>query len=167
MSSVNEVFDPEKVDEFYNFLPTARKETLIKNRSTNYGVVRPELLDRLYENMYYQRLRESDEEKWRYKIIPRRLVHGFEKEEDEKLRLQMQNTIDGKISSTVECFDLVIVATGYTRNFHEALLEPTRQLLETGNFDVGRDYRVKYQKHAVSQDCGIWLQGCCEDSHGV
>lgn len=165
--SVNEVFDPEKVDDFYELPLKAQQQTLKKNRTTNYGVVRQELLDRLYENMYHQRLHEPDERKWKYRIISRRIVHGYEKQLNGSLRLQLENTVTGEISHTNACFDLVITATGYLRDVHAKLLEPTKHLLETNGYHVGRDYRVQYRKGEVADDCGVWLQGCCEESHGV
>lgn len=32
---------------------------------------------------------------------------------------------------------------------------------------VSRDYRVQFTDNAVAQDSGVWLQGCCEGTHGV
>ncbi|KAL8723311.1 MAG: hypothetical protein Q9225_000363 [Loekoesia sp. 1 TL-2023] len=164
---VNEIFDPDRVDEFYNLPNEAQKDNLQRNKATNYGVVRPELLDCLYESMYRQRLREPDESKWQYKIKWRREAIGYSKQEDGKIRLKLRNTLDGDISLSGPAFDLIIVATGYIRNAHERMLEPTKTLLQTGKYDIGRDYRVKYRTDAVADNCGIWLQGCCQDSHGV
>lgn len=155
------------MDEFYNLPNEAQKDTLQRNKATNYGVVRPELLDRLYELMYHQRLHEPNESKWQYKIVPRREVIGYDKQEDGRARLKLRNTLNGDIILSDAAFDLIIVATGYLRNMHVMMLKPTRDLLETDKFDIGRDYRVKYRRDAVADDCGIWLQGCCQDSHGV
>lgn len=117
--------------------------------------------------MYRQRLRESDESKWQYRIKWRREAIGYSKQEDGKIRMKLRNTLDGDISLSDCAFDLVIVATGYIRNAHERMLESTKPLLKTGKYDIGRDYRVKYRTDAVADNCGIWLQGCCQDSHGV
>lgn len=164
---VNEIFDPDQVDEFYDLPDEAQKETLERNKATNYGVVRPELLHRLYELMYHQRLHEPDESKWQHKIVPHREVIGYAKHGDEKARLKLRNTTNGDTFLSDTAFNLIIVATGYVRNAHESMLESTRHLLKTGKYDVGRDYRVKYRKDAVADDCGVWLQGCCQDSHGL
>ena len=164
---MNEIFEPGKVDEFYELPSEAQKEFIRRNKATNYGVVRSELLDRLYESMYHQRLHESDESRWRCKIVPQREVIGHEKQSDGRIRLRLRDTVNGKISSSENAFDVVVAATGYIRDVHETMLEPTKPLLETGKYDVGRDYRVRYTKDTVSEDCGIWLQGCCQDSHGV
>lgn len=153
--------------EFYDLPAEARKDALHRNKATNYGVVRPELLDRLYESMYHQRLHEPDETKWRHRIVPRRAVVGYEKQGEGRVRLMLKSTIDEKESLSEAAFDLIIVATGYVRDAHVTMLESTKDLLETGKYDVGRDYKVRYRKDAVADDCGIWLQGCCQDSHGV
>ena len=117
--------------------------------------------------MYHQRLHEPDQSKWQYRIVPWQEVIGFEKCSDCRLRLKLKNTSNGEISISNSSFDLAILGTGYERNGHEVLLEPTRHLLQEDRFAVERNYRVKFRETAVANDCGIWLQGCCEDSHGV
>jgi len=165
---VNEVFDPERVDAFYNLPTESRQKSNGSDKATNYGVVRPELLDRLYENMYHQRLHEPDQSKWQHRIVAWREVIGFEPCPHRRLRLKLKNTSDGELSMSDPSFDLAILGTGYERNGHETLLEPTRYLLQTENrYAVERDYRIRFRKDAVADGCGIWLQGCCEDSHGV
>ena len=164
---MNEIFDPERVDTFYDLPTESRQKTIWSGKATNYGVVRSELLDRMYENMYYQRLHQPDQSKWHYKIVAWREVIGFEECSDHRLRLKIKDTSDGEISMSDSSFDLVILGTGYERKGHETLLEPTRYLLEENCFAVERNYRVKFRKDSVANDCGIWLQGCCEESHGV
>ena len=90
--------------------------------------------------------------------------------------------------------DLVICATGYRRTAHLDMLKDTWQLLpeidaasgvggdlrkdrwlvETAGskaatrvMEVGRDYGVRFSTGAVAQSSGVWLQGCCEATHGV
>ena len=38
---------------------------------------------------------------------------------------------------------------------------------ETRVLEVGRDYGVRFSPDAVAPGSGIWLQGCCEGTHGV
>ncbi|KAL8669691.1 MAG: hypothetical protein Q9168_005729, partial [Polycauliona sp. 1 TL-2023] len=171
---VNEIFDPDRVDSFYNLPAPSRHQSTLSNKATNYGVVRPELLDRLYESMYHQRLHEPDSGKWPFKIVPWREVVGFQRAEDcgekKRIRLRMRDT-SSSLSSNHEIvsedgFDLAILGTGYERKGHETLLESTRGLLEGEKFAVERDYRIKYSKELVKEGSGVWLQGCCEDTHG-
>ena len=164
--SVNEIFDPERVDDFYDLPRQVQQGAMMKDKATNYSVVRPALLDHLYDLMYHQRLREPDESKWRHKIITSREVVGHQNING-RIQLQLRNTLDDARSLSEASFDLVIAATGYSRNAHESILGSTRDLLENGKFEVRRDYRIKYKKECVAESCGVWLQGCCQDSHGV
>ena len=34
-------------------------------------------------------------------------------------------------------------------------------------WQVKRDYRMRFADKQVSEDAGVWLQGCCESTHGV
>ncbi|KAL8881629.1 MAG: hypothetical protein Q9192_007758, partial [Flavoplaca navasiana] len=163
---VNEIFDPERVDGFYHLPPSSRQQSTLSNKATNYGVVRPELLDRLYEAMYHQRLHEPDQNKWQFKIVPWREVVGVEKD-GERIRLRLKNTSTGEMGISDDSFDLAILGTGYERKGHETLLESTRGMLQGEKFAVERDYRVKYRNGMVKEGSGVWLQGCCEDTHGV
>jgi L-ornithine N5-oxygenase len=68
--------------------------------------------------------------------------------------------------------DAVFVATGYFRDLHETLLKDARHLmpggaLEGAKWTVGRDYRINFENKRVGEDAGVWLQGCCETTHGV
>ncbi|KAI9805167.1 MAG: hypothetical protein M1825_001003 [Sarcosagium campestre] len=167
---VNEVFDPSRVDGFYALSDATKKKAISEDRVTNYGVVRSELLERLYERLYHQRLHSTDESHWQHQISTLREVVGIERDnETDKVRLLLKHSRNGTKETTQEAFDLVIVSTGYQRNVHEDLLQPTRELLpsEQHGFSIERDYRVRYRQGALAAGCGIWLQGCCEDSHGL
>ncbi|KAI4193891.1 MAG: hypothetical protein LQ346_003807 [Caloplaca aetnensis] len=128
---VNEIFDPHRVTEFYDLPAEAQKDSLHRNKATNYGVVRPELLDRLYESMYHQRLHEPVESKWRHRIVPRRAVIGYDEQAKGKARLKLKNTIDGEENLSDAAFDLIIAATGYVRDAHMTMLDPTKHLLDS------------------------------------
>ena len=166
--SVNEIFDPDRVDEIYALSNDERYQTLAEYRSTNYSVVRPELLTRLYEIMYHQRLREANKYQWPFQIQGSRELCDATQTEDEKVTLRFAAPKSGNSSQIVESgFDLVLVGTGYARNAHTRLLEPVQNLIEDFFSSVERDYRLKLKEDVVDSDCGIWLQGCCEASHGV
>lgn len=104
------------------------------------------------------------------------------------------DAINGYSSEEVlEDVDLVIAATGYQRNAHIDMLRDSWRMLPEvpaanrggrrpvdgweiceGSIDagsrkmeVGRDYRVRYAPGTVAPDAGVWLQGCCEATHGV
>ena len=99
---------------------------------------------------------------------------------------------DSKIQEEVLDVDLVISATGYQRNTHLDLMKGAWHLLpespsgsisgpsqndgwlvsadggsSTRKLEVGRDYQVHFEEGKVASGSGLWLQGCCEGTHGV
>ncbi len=166
--SVNEIFDPDRVDEIYALKDNERSMVIAENRPTNYSVVRSELLDRLYERMYHQRLHEPDVDRWKLQIKGSRELCDVKETGGGKVELHFITPKNNSSSQIIEYgFDFVFAATGYTRNVHVQLLEPIRHLVEDSFSDVERDYRIRLKQGLVNSDCGIWLQGCCEASHGV
>lgn len=175
---VNEIFDPERVDAFFAQPDGLRREGNMENRGTNYGVVRLELLERIYERLYMQRVKfGNDERRWPHRILTNMDVSAVDVD-GETVRLGLSRGGGGGCVANAEDgldvmeVDFVIVATGYTRTVHEELLMPARQLMLGGDeqdksWKVDRDYRVVFEEGTVSGDAGVWLQGCCEDTHGV
>lgn len=167
---VNEIFDPDRVDGFYAQSCERRRCANAENRGTNYGVVRLELLERVYEGLYMQRVRYgNDETRWPHRILTGCCVRGVEVGDGE-VRLSVNR--NGEKTDDVMGFDFVVVATGYTRTAHERLLQHARYLLPGGDvpgkiWSAERDYRVRFEDGLVSEDAGVWLQGCNEDTHGV
>jgi L-ornithine N5-oxygenase len=148
-----------------------------ENRSTNYGVVRLELLEHIYQTLYMQRIRHQSEETWPHRILTNSTVVDVDPVCHDKVRIQIATRkVSDKGVKNVEIedheYDAVILATGYTRDSHEELLNPTRYLLPGGDqsekkWNVSRDYKVIFDHGMVSNDAGVYLQGCNEGSHGV
>jgi len=175
---VNEIFDPDRVDGIYNQPPSDRAAAIALNRGTNYGVVRLELLEELYEKLYMQRVHNDDESQWRCRIIHNRAVVSASQTAGSGVELRLAVLGEGKevlLDQEEERLevDYVFAATGYVRNSHESILRETRVLLPAdgaakGSFPVGRDYRVKYDPEKVDERrAGVWLQGCNERTHGL
>jgi L-ornithine N5-oxygenase len=61
-----------------------------------------------------------------------------------------------------ETFDIVVLATGYRRDYHLELLAGVQPYIQGANVD--RHYRLPL---SAGSEAGIFLQGCCEDSHGL
>lgn len=184
--SVNEIFNPARVDSTFSRDPKLRSTTLYEDKGTNYGVVRLNLLEHLYETLYMQRIRYGNspeqEAQWPHRILPYRLVTSVEESPVLKdgIRLQVRDQsplylseVPGAEERTeIMDFDAVFVATGYFRDLHETLLKNARHLMPGGDlkdakWQVQRDYRVNFENKKVSEDAGVWLQGCCETTHGV
>ncbi|KAI1134212.1 L-ornithine 5-monooxygenase [Hypoxylon sp. FL0543] len=197
---VNSIFNPSFVDSLYRRSPEDRYSLLENARSTNYGVVRLELIERLYEKMYDQR-RDlgSDERKWPHRILSATDIVGFDTKADQ-VRLMVRPISSIKPASSLSTekngatedeildVDLVIAATGYQRQSHLAMMEDVADLLPEANekestkgfgqkfseakingrpVTVSRNYSVQFAPGKVSPGSGIWLQGCCEGTHGL
>lgn len=180
-NSVNEIFNPTHTSTIFSLPPSQREKAISLDRGTNYGVVRLELLEHLYEKMYMQRLTHPDEQTWRCQILPNRIIVSASLRKSsiddagEVVRLKLSTSEEMEV-------DYIFAATGYVRDVHEKILAETRDLLPStnssasscseekkgGKFEVGRNYKVMFDGEKVdSERAGVWLQGCCEGSHGL
>lgn len=177
VESVNEVFDPDRVDNFYTSLPNARADSLKADRSTNYSVVRLELLEEIYRDLYEQKIMQPNESQWQHRILPSRevvKVLSGDAKHSGKLTLIIKDIspLSSSAAAKEEVIevDAVLLATGYDRNAHENLLQGMEHLRPQGNstqWQVRRDYKVAMDENIVGTDAGIWLQGCNESTHGL
>lgn len=174
---VNETFDPDHVDDVFDTAEDIRGVDLQNDKSTNYGVVRLELLEAIYHNLYLQRIRHSNPQDWPHRILPYREVISVDEAAD-SLTVQIKNLEPlhrrGKGTSVMESMtaDAVIAATGYERNIHQDLLTNAEYLVRNDGgtqkrWQVRRDYSVIFEPRAVSSDAGVWLQGSNESTHGL
>ncbi|CEJ80077.1 Putative L-ornithine N5-oxygenase SidA [[Torrubiella] hemipterigena] len=194
---VNSIFNPEYIDSLFPKSAKDRSNFLADARATNYGVVRLELIEELYTTMYDQRRDLGpDETNWPHRILGGREITNIDTAGD-KVQIKVQQIRDGAISPVAgpgeeELLDadLIIAATGYQRNAHIDMLKGTWDMLPKASpgsvefakgvtgwnvstdqgerkLAVGRDYRVNYTAGQVAGDAGIWLQGCCEGTHGL
>ncbi|KAI5304946.1 PAK- GC kinase Sid1 [Ascosphaera pollenicola] len=168
---VNEIFDPESVDPFFNQDPKTRKQQLKENKLTNYAVVRLQLLEHVYDKIYRQRFLTPDESTWALRIHTYRELTGVKELADKRMQLQLKDIKTGKAVFKDEKYDLVILATGYRRNPFFHVLKSLQPLVEKSAegelFSVGRDYRLKFQPGKTANDAAVWLQGSCESTHGL
>ncbi|KAK3937944.1 L-ornithine N(5)-monooxygenase [Diplogelasinospora grovesii] len=205
---VNSIFNPTFIDSLYPKSSAYRQSLLADARATNYGVVRLELIEHLYEKMYEQRrVLGPDERKWPHRIVGGRSVVNVE-EDGDQLRIKLtscvlgEQVLDGPLPEEVLDADLVICATGYRRTAHVDMLKEAWPLLParvdgpaghgptlaesrdrwvveaddkdrsvenstTRVLEVGRDYGVRFSPGTVAPGSGVWLQGCCEATHGL
>ena len=176
---VNAIFDPARTDGVYEAAPDVRASDIAAARDTNYNVVRLSLLEHIYASLYEQRLDHKDERDWPHQILNFREVTGADISygRDASLILKLRNTVplhaggSAALDEVLPC-DAVVVATGYQRNAHTSLMKKCEELRDKasqkqGDWIVQRDYRVRFDKDKVGPDAGVWLQGCCEDTHGL
>jgi len=157
---VNEVFFP-KMEEFLYDLPAEKRRWIIQDhRDTNYSAVDRELIQAIYEDLYqfevagidrvqtlpFLELRDMVDDGNEVQLTYRDLV----REEDRELRA-----------------DYVVLATGYERPQRHPLLEGVASHLianEESAYQVDRYYCVK---SSDSFEPRVFLQGFCEDTHGL
>lgn len=151
---VNEIFNPSYIDQIYRQSAQRRADLLTEFRNTNYAVVDLELIERVYQIFYLQKLRGTS----RHALLPRRQIAAAEVR-DGNVQLTLRDLTDD--SHEQRDFDAVILATGYRRDQHVGLLSGMSNYLES--LEPDRHYRLKLKG---SQSC-IYLQGCCELSHGL
>ena len=170
---VNEIFDDDRITPFFEQSPAAREAEITSNKSTNYSVVRQELLEKLYHTLYQQRILEPDPQKWKTRLYPStEVVEVIDVPSTECINVILKNTSTPSSNSRVTLsLDLLIYATGYTRDTHNALLSNCQILnanaSSNGTWVVNRDYSVKLNSNFAAENLGIYLQGCNESTHGL
>lgn len=178
--SVNEVFNPDRVDDVYGQDPKTRAEGIAHDKATNYGVVRIELLEEIYGEQYTYQIQNLPEEEWPQRIMNHREINGMRditRDGKPAIELQIQNNTglyqhDKQLGTETLEVDLVVVASGYRRDAHKEMLQGVRNLMPGGDTEgkdwtVKRDYAVEFEQGAVEPDAGVWLQGCNENTHGL
>lgn len=152
---VNEIFNPEFTDFFYS-RDEEQREALISNfRNTNYAVIDPDLLDKLYRSLYQQRVTGEDG----LTLHPRNEVVAAART-TEGIELEAVDKFDGR--TWRRNYDVIILATGYDRSAPHAFLDPIRRYIERNAVD--RNYRLVMSPAFQPQ---IHLQGYSETSHGL
>lgn len=127
---VNEIFDPDRVSPTFSLPPAERAAKREKDKGTNYGVVRLELLERIYSELYAQEVDDPVEERWRCRVRNSRTVAGVERIAG-GVKLEVARTgEEGGEREAIEA-GLVVFATGYVRDAHVRILEGTRGLLSS------------------------------------
>lgn len=169
---VNEVFNPEVVDEFYSTAAEIRNAQLKINKATNYSVVRLPLLEQIYENMYHQRMQDPNPENWQNRILPsREVVEVRDGSKGHALDLVVRavGSCRSREAPEVIPVDAVILATGYVRDVHNTMLKDCQEINGTrnGEWSADRDYKVQLNRNMVEEDVQIYLQGCNENTHGL
>jgi L-ornithine N5-oxygenase len=91
-------------------------------------------------------------------------VREVQGEQGNEIDMRLRDGMGG--DARAERFDAVVLATGYRRDAHHALLDPLADALgkPVEQCEVARDYMLATPAHFQPR---IYLQGCCEDSHGL
>ncbi|KIX01659.1 uncharacterized protein Z518_09385 [Rhinocladiella mackenziei CBS 650.93] len=168
---VNEIFNPEAVDTFFAQPEDSRSRNLTRNKATNYSVVRLELIEKIYEDLYLQGIKQPDRSRWQHRILPSREVTEVVDNGPNKglgLTLTKLDPLSDKAKDILPV-DAIVLATGYQRDAHVDMLRDCQNINANrdGRWEPGRDYGLKLDPAAVEDGVGVWLQGCNEGTHGL
>ena len=152
---VNEIFNAEFTDYTFSRSEAERAALLDEFWHTNYAVADLELIQQIFKSFYQQRVIGGN----RLRLLRRHDIRGVTADgHGVHLTLWDQNAMR---ESTVR-YDAVVLATGYAREHHKTLLSPLAPYL--GDYSVDRHYRLQGTPDFRP---AIYLQGACEDSHGL
>lgn len=152
---VNEIFAPEYTELVFQQAPQEREKLIREYHNTNYSVVDPELIDRIYGVLYRQKVSRQ----FRHAVHCRQEVSAA-LSNVEGIELTLRDLATGL--QRTHRYDAVILATGYERRSHRTLLEPLADYLL--DYQVDRNYRAQATEELHTP---IFLQGFCEASHGL
>lgn len=156
----NRIFDPAAVDDFYDAPPTFKDQLFAYHSNTNYSVVDADLIADLYARMYRERVTGNG----------RLHFHNSsavldQAEVGDRLRLTIRHLPTGQVGELLA--DYVVYATGYAPADPGDILGEAAALCHKdagGRLTVGRDYQVNAEPDSR---CGVYLQGCTAESHGI
>lgn len=152
---VNEIFNPEFTDHVYSSNEDDRQKILSRFNGTNYSVVDTEELNAIYERLYLQEV--TGEGKHAHLRC-----HDIQElaQKDGQIALQYNDRIHAE-QKWCE-YDAVILATGYRYDEFNIMLSKLEPLIASNK--VERHYRIP-----MVENCkvNVFLQGCCESSHGL
>jgi L-ornithine N5-oxygenase len=168
---VNEVFDPDRISGIFDSPDAIRSSIRTMNKSTNYGVVRLDLLEELYGTMFLQRLNYgTDENNWQHRILRDSKIQSVNLQNPSQISVDLEwnSGVATKSQQRNFKYDAVVFATGYKRDGYQKLLEPLTELFGPTEqwAKISKDYRLLVPG-SNNNKTGVWLQGCNEATHGV
>lgn len=152
---VNGIFNADYTDHIYQKDDATRAELLAEFHRTNYAAPDLALVQQIFKIMYEQRLVRGD----RHHLLPRHEIRRVTARPD-GIDLGIHD-LEQEMDFTSR-YDAVVLATGYERQYHRKILGSLGAHL--GDFVVDRDYRLL---SAPAFQPKIFLQGACENSHGL
>ncbi|MFI9585749.1 lysine N(6)-hydroxylase/L-ornithine N(5)-oxygenase family protein [Streptomyces sp. NPDC052236] len=159
-SFANRIFDPEAVDEYFAAPDEIKRKLMDYHGNTNYAVVDIDLIDDLYRQAYQEKVLGT--ERLRFLNVSR-LTDVVET--PDKVRTTVESLVTGE--KTPLDADVVVYATGYRPADALGLLGDIGEHChrdDQGRVRVQRDYRVATD---AALQCGIYLQGATEHTHGI
>lgn len=157
---VNEVFDNDMIDRVYHLDPANREALIRKHFDTNYSVADLTIIQDLYREEYEATIGDDVD---RFGVLKfKRLARVVEL--DNALSVTLTSTLDGE-QLDIEV-DVVICATGYTRQNNLALLEALKPywVAPAQGPRLSRHYALQTTENFKPN---IYIQGMSEHTHGL
>ncbi|MFC6841592.1 non-ribosomal peptide synthetase [Xanthomonas theicola] len=157
---VNEAFMFSEMEAFHDASDDKRAVLRQELRSTNYGVVAPELIDAIYDCDYMDRV------KGERRLTFHRFATLVALDADDRRVLVTSRDRHGPESKETS-FDGFVLATGYERTLDSEIFGavlPFVQRGASGAPSLTKHYRVQTQPEVLA---GLYVQGYGEGSHGL
>lgn len=156
----NEQYYSENADAFYQSSATTRAAVTARVRGSNYGVIREDLLNRLYHIDYLDHVKGR-----------RRLrIHSFAhlssvRQKDDDLVATIEQRLEHRLNE-LRC-DGVVLATGYDRSLDPEIFADVLPLLSTG--ESGGLFLSSAHRALAADElrAGLYVQGCGEAQFGI
>ncbi|WP_420006630.1 lysine N(6)-hydroxylase/L-ornithine N(5)-oxygenase family protein [Arenibacterium sp. LLYu02] len=150
---VNEIFDSAFTSEIFNRSAVDRAGFLADYANTNYAVVDGDLIEQIYGLFYEQEVTGDP----RHRLLRSSRVEAVQAR-DKGVSLTLHHR-----GETLEAqYDLVILATGYTRRVEDTILSDLAPWLLSQ--EAERDYQLPTVEGFRPR---LFLQGLCEATHGL
>lgn len=156
----NRIFDAAAVDDYYHGTDRSRAAFWKHHRNTNYGVADDEVIRDLFRRVYHDEVHKTP----RLNFVNLSRVDRV-KQVGNDTRVTV-NSLMTEDSYDIDV-DVLICSTGYESMEPTELLgdlEPYCVRDDEGRFRVERDYRLVTTPEL---QCGIYLQGGTEHTHGL
>jgi L-ornithine N5-monooxygenase len=152
----NELYFPSFVDRFFGARQEGRDQILRQMHRTNYSGVAPALLERLYGDLYLDRIAGND----RRRIVTMAEVTRA-REVDGEVVLELTDRRTGTVREVRQ--DLVFLGTGFSREM-PTLFRDLGARLGLDRIAVDRDYRLLI---TGATEAACYMQGVNEATHGI
>jgi L-ornithine N5-oxygenase len=156
----NRIFFPEWVD-YYHDLPGERRRAFFADlKDVNYAAIDHPLIRRIYEKLYRQKVRGHERCRLRPFLELERVT-----ETGSGLAVECRDVMQG--GRVALAADALVLCTGYEwRKEHPLLdaLAPWFERDDLGGYAVKRDYAIAARGGFRPN---VYLQGYCEDTHGI
>lgn len=157
----NKIFFPEWVD-FYNGLPDAKRRAFFEDlKDVNYAVIDHYLIRAIYQTLYRHKVSGNE----RARIEPFQVLRTLSEDASGTVSARFENRMTDETHT--KKVDGAVLCTGYDWPRRHPLLDGIATYLrpdDVGGYRVLRDYRIESDD---ALDPRVFLQGYCEDTHGI